>query len=139
MIGMCLLLLQRPVLAAVAEGSEVGMMNVTDGRSLEKRSFWVDLSSGQPRSGRDFQSDIRSAICWSHWPLTLLVVTVVASVRRGGLRVWVSGEGYLDRCRDLLGDAELVDHPRDDQPAAMDVERGGVAVVIKVHGGQGGG
>src|SRR5271166_2164912 len=44
------------------------------------------------------------------------------------------GEGVLDGRGDLLGDAELVDHARDDQAAAVDVERGGVAVLVQVHG-----
>ena len=35
-------------------------------------------------------------------------------------------EGFFDGLGDLLGDAELVDHPRDDQPTAMDMESGGV-------------
>src|SRR5215470_16491618 len=38
------------------------------------------------------------------------------------------GEGFLDGRGYFLGDAELVDHARDDQAAAVHVERGGVAV-----------
>jgi hypothetical protein len=48
-------------------------------------------------------------------------------------------EGLLDGGGDLLGDPELVDHPRDDQPPAVDVEDGLVAVLIQVHRGEGGG
>src|SRR6516165_1733128 len=46
-------------------------------------------------------------------------------------------EGFIDRCGYLLGDTELVDHAGDDQAAAMHVERGGVAVLVQVHGGGG--
>src|SRR5215469_6487173 len=47
------------------------------------------------------------------------------------------GEGFLDGRGYFLGDAELVDHAGDDQAAAVDVERGGVAVLVQVHGGGG--
>ena len=48
----------------------------------------------------------------------------VAGVRCGFERV-------LDGCGDPLGDPELVDHPRDDQATAVDVERGGIAVPLE--------
>ena len=53
--------------------------------------------------------------------------TVACSARSAGGMGW---EGFLDRCGYLLGDAELVDHARDDQAAAVDVERGGVRVLV---------
>jgi hypothetical protein len=49
------------------------------------------------------------------------------------------GEGFLDCSGHLLGDAELVDHAGDDQATAVDVERGGVVVLVPVHGGGGSG
>ncbi len=47
----------------------------------------------------------------------------------------LGSEDLFDRGDYLLGDAELVDHARDDQTAAMDVERGGVGVLVEVDGG----
>jgi len=49
----------------------------------------------------------------------------------------ILSEGFLDGRGDFLGDAGLVDHARDDRAPAVDMERGGVAVLVQLHGGGG--
>jgi hypothetical protein len=55
---------------------------------------------------------------------------MICSVHCGKRSVPAGGEGFLDCCGYFLGDAELVDHALDDQAAAVDVERGGVPVLV---------